>query len=80
MAVISVELTDKFEDWRVKNNTLSAGVGDLANITGTVVENIDTLDTEVGDLLLLDTTDKSNLVAAINETKRGSLALAIALG
>lgn len=80
MAVISVELTDKFEDWRVKNNQLSTGVGDLADITGTVVENIDSLDADVGDLALLDTSDKSSLVAAINETKRGSLALAIALG
>lgn len=80
MAVISVELTDKFEDWRVKNNQLSAGVGNLTDITGTVVENIDSLDIDVGDLALLDTADKSSLVAAINETKRGSLALAIALG
>ena len=47
MAVIVVNLTDTFENWRVKTNTLF---------------------TNVGDLTILATTNKSSIVAAINES------------
>lgn len=80
MAVITVNLTDKFEDWRVKTNEIAAGVGDLGALTNTVVEEIGIIEGDIGLLSNLQTTDQSNLVSAINEVKRGSLALAIALG
>ncbi|HRC96092.1 MAG TPA: hypothetical protein PK317_04785 [Coprothermobacter proteolyticus] len=80
MAVISVALSDRFEDWRTKTNSISSLVGDGADIVGTVIENIIAANSAIGDLNLLETTVKTDLVSAINETKRGSLALAIALG
>jgi hypothetical protein len=46
MAIQVVDLTDTFDEWRVKNNTTASNFGDLT---------------------ALSTTDKSNLVAAINE-------------
>ena len=46
MAIQVVNLTDTFDEWRVKNNTTASTFGDLAS---------------------LSTTNKSNLVAAINE-------------
>ena len=46
MAIQVVDLTDTFDEWRVKNNTTASNFGDLT---------------------ALSTTDKTNLVAAINE-------------
>ena len=46
MAIQVVDLTDTFDEWRVKNNTTASNSGDLT---------------------ALSTTNKTNLVAAINE-------------
>ena len=46
MALVTVSLTDTFDEWRIKTNTLG---------------------TNTGDLTALSTTDKTSLVAAINE-------------
>ena len=46
MALVTVSLTDTFDEWRIKTNTLG---------------------TNTGDLTVLSTTDKTSLVAAINE-------------
>ena len=46
MAIQVVDLTDTFDEWRVKNNTTASNFGDLT---------------------ALSTTNKTNLVAAINE-------------
>jgi hypothetical protein len=46
MAIVSVNLVDTFDEWRVKTNTLG---------------------NETGDLTSLSTTNKSSIVAAINE-------------
>ena len=46
MAIQVVNLTDTFDEWRVKDNLTA---------------------TNFGDLLTLNTTDKTSLVAAINE-------------
>ncbi len=46
MAIQVVNLTDTFDEWRIKTNSLS---------------------TLAGDLTALSTTDKSSLVAAVNE-------------
>lgn len=46
MPTVSVNLSDTFEEWRTKTNTIGTSAGDLSS---------------------LNTTDKSSLVAAINE-------------
>ena len=46
MAIVTVNLVDTFDQWRVKTNSLGTETGDLASLT---------------------TTDKSSIVAAINE-------------
>ena len=46
MAVTVVNLTDTFDEWRIKTNSLGTGMGDLTT---------------------LSTTNKSSLVAAVNE-------------
>jgi len=48
MALVSVNLIDTFDEWRIKTNSISSGGGDLVALT---------------------TTDKTNLVNAINEVK-----------
>jgi len=46
MAIITVQITDTFEQWRLKSNSLG---------------------TNTGDLTTLSTTDKTSIVAAVNE-------------
>jgi hypothetical protein len=46
MPVVTVNLLDTFDQWRLKTNDLGSNLGDLANLT---------------------TTDKTNIVAALNE-------------
>ena len=46
MALVTVNLVDTFDEWRLKTNSLGSNTGDLAT---------------------LSTTDKSSIVAAINE-------------
>ena len=46
MAIVSVNLIDTFDEWRIKTNSLGSTIGDLTSLT---------------------TTDKTNIVAAINE-------------
>ena len=53
MAIVTVNLVDTFDEWRVKTNTISTNSGDLATLT---------------------TTDKTNLVSAINEIKSSTSA------
>lgn len=63
MAVVNTLVTDNFEQWRQKTNTIGSNLGDLS---------------------LLTTTDKTTAVNAINEVSAAatslSLALSIALG
>lgn len=74
MAIEYVILTDTFDDWRVKNNSLADLVGDLDTLLTTekssVVSSINELLTnsqKSGDLANLDTDVKSTVVGAINE-------------
>ncbi len=46
MAIVTVNLVDTFDEWRLKTNSLGSNTGDLATLA---------------------TTDKSSIVAAINE-------------
>jgi len=50
MAVVTVNLLDTFDQWRLKTNDIGANLGDIAN---------------------LNTTDKTNIVAALNEVVSG---------
>ena len=47
-------------------NHIEQGIGDLST-------NVDTLNTNVGDLITLNTTEKSNLVGAINEVYQNNV-------
>jgi len=83
MAVTNVSQSETFDQWRVKTNTVSTNLGDAATLTTaatTAVGGVNELKGNVGSLNNLTTTDKSNLVAAVNETKNFSLAISIALG
>lgn len=72
MAVITVELTDNLDQWRVKQNSVSTKLGDVDalvttadNIVGAVNEIADT----VGDLTDLTTGTQLSVVSAVNEVK-----------
>jgi hypothetical protein len=52
----------------------------LTTAATTAVGGVNELKGNVGTLNNLTTTDKTNLVAAVNETKNFSLAISIALG
>ena len=83
MAVTNVSQSETFDQWRVKTNTIATNLGDSATLTTTAttaVGGVNELKGNVGTLNNLTTTDKSNLVAAVNETKNFSLAISIALG
>jgi hypothetical protein len=72
MAVTQILDTDTIDAWRNKTNTISTTLGDPATLTTTatdVVGAINELDNEQGDLTTLSTTNKANLVSAINEIK-----------
>ena len=70
MAVTVVQQTNTFDQWRIKTNTISANLGDTATLT-TVADDavaaINELDHELGNPAVLTTTDKANVVAAVNE-------------
>ena len=54
MAIISVNLTDTFEDWRTKSNLLCTQQGDLATLTttakNTMVAAINEIDASVAGI------------------------------
>jgi len=83
MAVTNVSQSETFDQWRVKTNTIATNLGDSATLTTTAttaIGGVNELKGNVGTLNNLTTTDKTNLVAAVNETKNFSLAISIALG
>ena len=57
MQEIIISETDKFKDWRTKINLINSSA----------LTDINSLTTHIGDLTALSTTNKSNLVSAINE-------------
>lgn len=72
MAVTQVTTADSIDQWRAKTNTISQTLGDPSSLTTTatdVVGAINELDNEQGDLTLLSTANKANLVDALNEIK-----------
>lgn len=74
MSIISVLITDTFDQWRIKTNQITALIGDLVSLLTTnkttVVEAINELKLRIdnqGSLIDLDTDFKTDLVGAINE-------------
>ena len=83
MAVTNVSQSETFDQWRVKTNTIATNLGDSATLTTTAttaVGGVNELKGNVGTLNNLTTTNKTDLVSAVNETKNFSLAISIALG
>jgi hypothetical protein len=83
MAVTNVSQSETFDQWRVKTNTIATNLGDNATLTTTAttaVGGVNELKGNVGTLNNLTTTNKTDLVSAVNETKNFSLAISIALG
>jgi hypothetical protein len=75
MAVLNVQTSDTFEQWRVKSNTLSTlvGDGDLLDTTASdLVTTVNDLHQLAGIRANLDTT-ATNLVEAVNEVRSGLL-------
>jgi len=81
MAIIQIQESEFFYDWRNKFNQIGVLLGDLSSLTTTnktsLINAINELDSDIGDLSTLDsnignlanlnTTDKTSLVNAINE-------------
>jgi len=78
MALIIINTSDTFEQWRVKSNTISVQTNDNTNDIGTistlttsdktsVVNSIIELVLKIGMLPSLNTVANGNIVAAINE-------------
>lgn len=73
MAIPQVLPYDHFYEWRAKTNQIASSLGDLESINvlaadrDTLVEALNKVIGNVGALASLDTTNKSSIVAAINE-------------
>ena len=70
MPIILVHLTDSFDQWRVKTNSISLSVGDINILSSGHTDIVSSLNSNfinIGTLSTLSTTAKNNLVSAINE-------------
>jgi hypothetical protein len=69
------------EAWVEVTNEVGADLGDVATLAvGTgVVDGINDLNAEIGDLSLLETTDHTSIVYALNEIKAVAFILGLAL-
>ena len=70
MAITTVNLSDPVSTWVTKTNTIATQLGDLALVTiggSDLVTAANRLDSNIGTMSTLTTTDKSDLVSAINE-------------
>jgi len=70
MAITVINLSDAVSTWVTKTNTIATQVGDLALLStgdSDLVKGVNTVDSNIGTLSSLNTTDKSDLVSAINE-------------
>jgi hypothetical protein len=77
MAITTVNLTDPVSTWINKTNIIGSTVGDIAlvGVGGSdLVTAINRVDSNVGALASLTTTDKSSIVAAINELNSTGIA------
>lgn len=70
MAITVINLSDPVSTWVSKTNTVASQLGDLSLLTiggADIVTAINRIDSNVGTVSSLTTTDKSDLVSAINE-------------
>lgn len=70
MAVILVDIEDSFDQWRIKTNNISVGVGDFKYLNSgdsNVVRAANRNFTNIGNLYSLNTTLKTSIVDALNE-------------
>ena len=78
----TVNRTDTFEQWRVKTNLIGAAAGDLNDLDirivsrGTIVAAVNELQGDIGTVQNLVTTEKTNLVGAVNEVKAALVSFA----
>ena len=77
-----VNRTDTFEQWRVKTNTIGGALGDLNDLDArivsrsTIVGATNELQGDIGTVANLVTTEKTNLVGAVNEVKAALVSFA----
>jgi len=76
MAITNINLSDAVSTWVTKTNTIATNVGDIAllNQGSNLVAGVNNVDSNVGTLSSLSTTDKSDLVSAINEVQSAASA------
>lgn len=70
MAITVINLSDPVSTWVSKTNTVASQLGDLSLLTiggADIVTAINRIDSNVGTVSSLTTTDKSDIVSAINE-------------
>jgi len=72
MAVTVVNLTDTFDEWRIKTNTLGTNTGDLTTLS-TTAKN--TLVAAINEIYTNDSDDMENLVDDLTPQLGGSLDL-----
>ena len=72
MAVTVVNLTDTFDEWRIKTNSLGTGMGDLTTLS-TTAKN--TLVAAINEIYTNDSDDMENLVDDTTPQLGGSLDL-----
>ena len=72
MAVTVVNLTDTFDEWRIKTNSLGTGMGDLTTLS-TTAKN--TLVAAINEIYTNDSDDMENLVDDLTPQLGGSLDL-----
>ena len=72
MAVTVVNLTDSFDEWRIKTNTLGTNTGDLTTLS-TTAKN--TLVAAINEIYTNDSDDMENLIDDLTPQLGGSLDL-----
>ena len=81
MSIQSISLQDTFNVWRQKNNSTAQDVGDRAQLSalisnnGSLVQGINEVQADVGDVSTLQTT-ATNVVQGINEVKNATTSYA----
>lgn len=77
MAVTVINLSDAVSTWVTKTNTIASDLGDRSLLTiggSDIVTAANRLDSNIGTISSLTTTDKSDLVSAINEVQNAATA------
>jgi len=70
MAITVINLSDAVSTWVTKTNTIASNLGDIASLSSgdsNTVDAINATDSNIGTTSSLTTTDKSDIVSAINE-------------